>query len=92
MIRLFCPLTHNGYLIPAGKTVCLPKELEEKIVAAGNGKRVVAMDVSEDWFEGDDPPTKEPKEQESAEEAKPEESPDLLPGVQELPVGRKGRK
>ena len=90
MIRLFCPLTHNGYLIPAGKIVCLPKELEKKIVAAGNGKRVAAMDVSEDWFE-QTKPEKAP-EQEPKEEAKPEEAPDQLSGVQELPVGRKGRK
>lgn len=90
MIRLFCPLTHNGYLIPAGKTVRLPKELEEKIVAAGNGKRVVAMDVSEDWFEETEP--EKVREQEPEEETEPEEAPDRLPGVQELPVGRKGRK
>lgn len=90
MIRLFCPLTHNGYLIPAGKTVRLPKELEEKIVAAGNGKRVAAMDVSEDWFEETEP--EKVREQEPEEEAEPEEAPDRLPGMQELPVGRKGRK
>lgn len=92
MVRLFCPLTHNGYLIPAGKTVCLPRELEEKIVAAGNGKRVAAMDVSEGWFEENNPSVEEIKEQESAEEAEPEKAPDRLPGVQELPVGRRGRK
>ena len=90
MIRLFCPLTHNGYLIPAGKTVRLPKALEEKIVAAGNGKRVAAMDVSEDWFEETEP--EKVREQEPEEEAELKEAPDRLPGVQELPVGRKGRK
>ena len=92
MIRLFCPLTHNGYLIPAGKTVCLPRELEEKIVAAGNGKRVAAMDVSEDWFEKIEPLAEGIKEQEPAEEAEPEKAPGQLSGVQELPVGRRGRK
>ncbi len=90
MIRLFCPLTHNGYLIPTGKTVRLPKELEEKIVAAGNGKRVAAMDVSEGWLEQIEP--KQAPEQKPGEEAEPEEAPDQLSGVQELPVGRKGRK
>ena len=90
MIRLFCPLTHNGYLIPAGKTVCLPKELEEKIVAAGNGKRVAAMDVSEGWLEQTEP--KQAPEQKPGEGAEPEKAPDQLSGVQELPVGRKGRK
>ena len=92
MIRLFCSLTHNGYLIPAGKTVRLPKELEEKIVAAGNGKRVAAMDVSEGWLEQIEPLAEGRKEQEPGEEAEPEKAPDQLSGVQELPVGRKGRK
>ena len=89
-MRLFGPLSQYGFVIPAGKTVCLPKELEEKIVAAGNGKRVAAMDVSEGWLEQTEP--KQAPEQKPGEGAEPEKAPDQLSGVQELPVGRKGRK
>jgi hypothetical protein len=48
------------------------------------------MDVSEGWLEQIEP--KQAPEQKPGEEAEPEEAPDQLSGVQELPVGRKGRK
>lgn len=46
MIRLDFPLLWGGHIIPAGKTVVLPADMEKRIVAAENAKPVSA-EVSE---------------------------------------------
>ena len=40
MIRLKKPLLWEGHMIPAGKTVPLPAEMEKRIISAKNGESV----------------------------------------------------
>lgn len=65
MIRLTNPLFWEGRLYDTGREISLPGDVEEKIIANGNGKRIPAMDVSDEWFETPEEESKADFEDES---------------------------
>ena len=68
MIQLKNPLCWDGHLIPEGTIICLPAELEQRLVSAGNAAEF------ESAREAEVEPAKAPTPTENSADAEPSEA------------------